>query len=144
MRTATSLRRNRTGPRSPGSVSAEGSAASTFRDLVLGSVAGACETSRMVPDEVVAFGGAVAECLRGQIGVSVVGAYFVGSIALGGYVPGESDVDIVAVCDLAIPDEMKSSIADAIVDTTVSCPARGLEFTLYRREIVASAPVAAD
>lgn len=98
----------------------------------------------MVPDDVAAYGGMVVECLRDQIGDSLVGAYFVGSIALGGYVPGESDIDLVAVCNAAIPDEDKASIADAIVDTTVSCPARGLEFTIYRREVVASAPVAAD
>lgn len=98
----------------------------------------------MVPNDVAAYGDMVVECMRGQIGGSLVGAYFVGSMALGGYVPSESDVDIVAVCANAIPEEMKESIADAIVDTTASCPARGLEFTLYRREVVVSAPMAAD
>lgn len=97
----------------------------------------------MVPDEVVAFGREVVTILREVLGDTLVGAYYVGSIALGGYVVGESDLDMVGVSESAIPDLLKSVIADAIVDTTKSCPARGLEFTLYRRDVAASSPVAA-
>ena len=78
------------------------------------------------------------------LGDGLVGAYYVGSIALGGYVAGESDLDLIAVSHSGIPDEQKSSVADAVVATTPSCPARGLEFTLYRRAVVAAPPVAAD
>lgn len=35
-------------------------------------------------------------------------------------------------------------IADDLVDLTGTCPARGLEFTLYRREVAASRPEGAD
>jgi hypothetical protein len=56
----------------------------------------------------------------------------------------ESDVDIIAVSARAIPDEQKPSIAEAVFGTTMSCPARGLEFTLYRRKVTESSPVAAD
>ena len=99
----------------------------------------------MVPDdEVVAYGREVLGRLRGVLGDALVGVYYVGSIALGGYVPGESDLDIVAVSQYAIPDELKPSIAAAALDTTMPCPARGLEFTLYRREVAMSSPVAAD
>jgi GrpB-like predicted nucleotidyltransferase (UPF0157 family) len=98
----------------------------------------------MVPDEVVAYGREVAASLQEVLGDDLIGAYYVGSIALGGYVAGESDLDVVAVSERAIPDREKPSLADAVFDTKVSCPARGLEFTLYRREVAASSPVAAD
>lgn len=98
----------------------------------------------MVPDEVVAYGREVAASLHEILGDDLVGAYYVGSIALGGYVAGESDLDIVAVSVRAIPDPNKPSLASAVFDTTMSCPARGLEFTLYRSEVVTSSPVAAD
>jgi hypothetical protein len=98
----------------------------------------------VVPDEVAVYGSEVVASLHGVLGDSLVGAYFVGSIALGGYVDGESDLDIAAVSEDAIPDQMKSPLADAVFATTTSCPARGLEFTLYRRDVAASAPVGAD
>jgi hypothetical protein len=68
----------------------------------------------------------------------------VGSVAIGGYVPGESDIDIVALSERLIPDEAKPAAAEAVFDTTKSCPTRGLEFTLYRRDIAKSSPVGAD
>ena len=98
----------------------------------------------MVLDEVVTYGREVAAALQEVLGDALAGVAYVGSIALGGYVAGESDLDIVAVTAQAIPDGMKPSIVDAVFATTTSCPARGLEFTLYRREIAASPPVAAD
>jgi len=98
----------------------------------------------VVADEVVAYGSEVAASLQEVIGDALDGAYYVGSIALGGYVAGESDLDIVAVSARAIPDQEKRSIAEAVFETTMSCPARGLEFTLYRREVAGSSPMDAD
>jgi hypothetical protein len=98
----------------------------------------------MVPDEVLAYGDEVAASLQGVLGEGLRGVYYVGSIALGGYVPGESDIDIVAVSERAISDQTKAAIAGAVFDTTRSCPTRGLEFTLYRRDVAAASPVAAD
>src|SRR5687767_7267648 len=105
----------------------------------------AAETSpQKVPEEVFAYGRAVAASLEETLGGGRHGVYFVGSIALGGYVPGQSDLDIVAVSVHLIPNERKGSLAEAVLETTKSCPARGLEFTLYRREIAQSPPIAAD
>jgi len=98
----------------------------------------------MVPGEVPAFGREVVPSLQAILGDGLRGACFVGSVALGGYVPDQSDIDIVAVSEHAIPDEMKPSLAEAVYDTTKHCPARGLEFTLYRRAVAESAPVGAD
>jgi hypothetical protein len=94
--------------------------------------------------EVAAFGEAVVDVLAGTVDDDLVGAWFVGSVALGGYVPGESDVDIVAVSDVGLTRQQKERVASAIVEVTMACPARGLEFTLYRREIADSLPRGAD
>jgi len=98
----------------------------------------------MVPGEVLAYGREVAASLEAVLGDGLRGAYFVGSAALGGYVPGKSDIDIVAVSRHAIADEMKPSLADAVFQTTRSCPARGLEFTLYQSAVASSSPLGAD
>lgn len=83
------------------------------------------ENPRMVPDAVVAYGRKVHASLHEVLGDGLDGAYYVGSIALGGYVAGESDIDIIAVSERAIPDKHKPSLARAVFDTTMSCPARG-------------------
>lgn len=102
------------------------------------------QNPRVAPDEVLAYGREVVASLQEVLGDGLRGAYFVGSIALGGYVPGESDIDIVAVSEHAIPDQLKPSLAEAVFATTRSCPARGLEFTLYWRAVAESPPAAAD
>lgn len=94
--------------------------------------------------DVAVFGNQVNTVLARIVGNDLVGAYFVGSVALGGYVPGESDVDIAAVSRSALSEEQKRSVAAAIVEVSASCPARGLEFTLYRREVAGSLPEGAD
>ena len=98
----------------------------------------------MVPDDVAAFGDHVAGILRASLAKEFVGAYFVGSIALGGYVPGESDLDIVAVCQRAVPVEKRKAIAPDLLRATNLCPARGLEFTLYCLEFASTLPDGAD
>ena len=95
-------------------------------------------------DDVTAFGLRVVDALRSRLGDDLVGAWFVGSVALGGYVHGESDVDIVAVCKGGIADDVRRALTDAVLPVTADCPARGLELTLYRRDIVSAPPVGAD
>lgn len=90
------------------------------------------------------FGDDVVAALGKALGGDFVGAYFVGSIALGGYVPAESDIDIVAVCRRPLADETKTAVAETLLRVTTNCPARGLEFTLYRSDVASSPPVHAD
>jgi hypothetical protein len=99
---------------------------------------------RVRVDEAGVFGGRVAEAVADTVGGDLVGAWFVGSLALGGYVPGESDIDIAAVCEVALSLRQKRQVASAIVEVSEGCPARGLEFTLYRREVAGSLPRGAD
>lgn len=98
----------------------------------------------MASDDVAVFGEKVAQRLAAALDGGLVGAYFVGSAALGGYVAGESDLDIVAVCDAPVPAELRPRIADALLPVTDGCPARGMELTLYRRQVAASPPAGAD
>lgn len=97
-----------------------------------------------LPEDVAAFGREIAAILASTLGDELVGAYFVGSIALGGYVSGESDIDVAAVCRHKLGEQMKQGLADSLLEATINCPARGLEFTLYRAEIASSASKAAD
>jgi Domain of unknown function (DUF4111) len=94
--------------------------------------------------EIAEFGDRVSSVLLGTLRDDLVGVYFVGSVALGGYVPAESDVDIAAVSGSALSEQQKRSVASAIVEVSEACPARGVEFTLYRREVAASLPEGAD
>ena len=96
--------------------------------------------SGVVPDEVADFGRRVASELAAALGEEFVGTYFVGSIALDGYVEKESDLDILAVCRARLSQERRAAIAERIFATTPLCPARGLEFTLYRLDVVGTAP----
>jgi hypothetical protein len=98
-----------------------------------------------VPAPAVAeFGDLVAEALAGTLGTNLVGVYFVGSVALGGYIHGESDIDVAAVSRAALTAARRQSVASAVVEASAACPTRGLEFTLYRSEVAGSRPVGAD
>jgi hypothetical protein len=94
--------------------------------------------------EIARFGHRVAGVLARILGDDLVGVYFVGSVALGGYVPGESDVDIAAVSEAALSEGQKHDVASAIVEVSAVCPARGVELTLYRRDVVGAPPEGAD
>jgi hypothetical protein len=94
--------------------------------------------------EVAVFGEHVADILADILGRDLVGVYFVGSVALGGYIPGESDVDMAAISEFALTETRKHHVASAIVEASVTCPSRGLEFTLYRRKVAGTRPAGAD
>ena len=98
----------------------------------------------MAPADVEVFGDRVIGVLASFLTSDLVGAYFVGSIALGGFVPGESDIDIVAVCEQQLPESTRRALATALLDVAADCPTRGLEFTLYHRAAASSPPVGAD
>ena len=102
------------------------------------------DDGRVLRPEVAVFGDQVTEVLARTLGADLVGVYFVGSVALGGYVPGESDIDIAAVSSAALTDPQRQSVASAVVEASAACPARGLEFTLYRRQIAGARSAGAD
>jgi hypothetical protein len=98
----------------------------------------------MVPADVACFGRELARRLADALDGGLVGAYFVGSIALGGYIADESDVDIVAVSEHQVPAGAQPLIANVVLECSTGCPARGLEFTLYRQGVAGASPRGAD
>lgn len=81
---------------------------------------------------------ALAERLTEVVGevVAVVGAYVHGSAALGGFVPGLSDVDLLFVVDGEIEDPV--ALGREIADAAIPCPGRGVELSVVTHAAAAS------
>ena len=93
----------------------------------------------MEPDELPEACGRVATgLLRDLLGDELVAAYLVGSGALGGVVPGVSDVDLVAVSATAPDDGRRRAVIAGLAELAMTWPLRGLEFVLYTRAAVAT------
>lgn len=71
--------------------------------------------------------------LRSVLGDELVGAYLIGSLALGGYEPGRSDVDAAAVVGRPLSVTEKEAVVGACRHEALPCPARKLELVLYAR-----------
>jgi len=79
------------------------------------------------------YGGEVAARLAGVLGPELVGVYLLGSLALGGYEPGRSDVDVAAFVARPLSAADKNAVAAAVRHEELPCPARKLELVVYRR-----------
>ena len=75
------------------------------------------------------------EAARESLGDNLVAAYAAGSVGLGAYEPGRSDVDVALVCEDAVELPLKQALVARLRHETVPCPARGLELVLYRRAV---------
>ena len=75
---------------------------------------------------------------RHVLGEDLAGAYAAGSLGLGAYQPGRSDVDIALLCAEALVPERKHSLVARLRHEALPCPARGLELVVYRREVAGS------
>jgi hypothetical protein len=76
--------------------------------------------------------------LRQLLGEDLLGAYLIGSGALGGAVAEHSDVDLVAVCAHAPSADHTRQLVTALTEEALSWPLRGLEFVLYPGAAVAT------
>ena len=74
--------------------------------------------------------------LHAVLGSQLVGVYAAGSVALGGYDPQRSDLDVVAVCRRSLADDAKAAVARALRHESLPCPARGLELVIYAESVV--------
>jgi Domain of unknown function (DUF4111) len=90
-----------------------------------------------LPDQVRAYVLHLVERLQAHLGADLLGAYLVGSAALGGFVPGRSDIDAQAVCAEPLTRARKERLVGALAHPTLACPTRGCEFVLYSRAAVA-------
>lgn len=68
----------------------------------------------------------------------LTGVYAGGSVALGAYEHGRSDVDVAAVSDAEVTRAERQEIGDALRHEALPCPARGLELVLYPVETATS------
>ncbi|MQY22709.1 aminoglycoside adenylyltransferase domain-containing protein [Nocardia macrotermitis] len=68
-------------------------------------------------------------------GSRLVSVFAVGSIALGDYRHGRSDVDVNVVVEPSLPDRAVRELADSLTD--LPCPAAGLELVLYDADFAA-------
>jgi hypothetical protein len=92
----------------------------------------------MGPQEQVEACGRDAAALLGRLlGDDLVAVYLGGSGALGGVAAGQSDVDMVAVCDGAPPEEAIKAVVAGLGELAMTWPLRGLELVLYTRDAVA-------
>jgi Domain of unknown function (DUF4111) len=96
------------------------------------------ETVSALPKEVNDFTRSVVRRLGLLQNDRLVGAYVVGSVALGDYVPRRSDIDVVAVVLSALSAGEKQAIVETLSHPHLECPTRGLELVLYERAHVAA------
>jgi predicted nucleotidyltransferase len=76
----------------------------------------------------------VATRLRQVLGGNLVGVYVGGSYALGGYVPGRSDLDVAAVVRESLAREAVDEVVGAVRHEALPCPARKLELVVYTED----------
>ncbi|MGY0008193.1 nucleotidyltransferase domain-containing protein, partial [Micromonospora sp. I033] len=72
---------------------------------------------------------------RAVLGDDLIGAYAAGSVGLGAYQPGRSDVDVALVVAGPVADAAKRALVDRLRHEALPCPARGLELVVYRRDV---------
>ncbi|SCG15002.1 hypothetical protein GA0070610_1230 [Micromonospora echinofusca] len=75
---------------------------------------------------------------RDVLGDDLVGAYAAGSVGLGAYQPGRSDVDVALVCADALDAGRRRELVARLRHEALPCPARGLELVVYRWEVARS------
>jgi predicted nucleotidyltransferase len=68
--------------------------------------------------------------LAAVLGDELVGAYLVGSLALGGYEPGRSDVDVAALVRRRLGVGEKEAVVAACRHEALPCPARKVELVV--------------
>ncbi|MGW0007451.1 nucleotidyltransferase domain-containing protein [Nocardia grenadensis] len=99
---------------------------------------GAAESARSIPDEV---GPYLAELIRrahAVYGDRLRSVFPMGSLALGDYRHGRSDIDITVVVDPGGPERLPHELAEVLAHPGFDCPAAGLELVVYDAEFAAS------
>jgi hypothetical protein len=90
----------------------------------------------VVPSDVHVYLSRVAVRLCAILDGELLGVYAGGSIGLGAYLPGRSDVDIAAVCRGGLELRQKQAIVAELRHESLPCPARGLELVVYPEQTV--------
>ena len=77
----------------------------------------------------------VASALAGLLGPRVAGVYLHGSAVLGGFDARRSDIDMLAVVTGPMTSAQQSSVAGALSEPSLPCPARGLELSIVTLQV---------
>ena len=72
--------------------------------------------------------------LEAQLGDRLLGAWVIGSAALGDFDRLRSDVDVQAASSVRISRPELAQLAASLAHDALPCPVRGLEFVLYARQ----------
>jgi PAS domain S-box-containing protein len=76
----------------------------------------------------------LADRLSARLRDRLVGAWVIGSGALGDFDPQRSDIDVQAVSAVRLPRAELEALAAELSHDALPCPVRGLEFVLYAQE----------
>ncbi|MFE5890145.1 aminoglycoside adenylyltransferase domain-containing protein [Streptomyces sp. NPDC002285] len=90
-----------------------------------------------VPDELRPYLQEVVQRTHALCGSDLVSVIAVGSVALGDYRHGRSDVDVTVVVDGTAPGPVVPELAAALAHPALPCPAAGLELVVYDRNFTA-------
>ncbi|MGW1953284.1 aminoglycoside adenylyltransferase domain-containing protein [Streptomyces sp. NPDC001920] len=74
---------------------------------------------------------------RAVCGAHLVSVIAVGSVALGDYRHGRSDIDVTVVVDGALPGSALPELAAVLAHPALPCPAAGLELVVYGADFAA-------
>ena len=83
----------------------------------------------------------LAQTCHERLGDDLVGVYAGGSLALDGYRPGRSDIDVAVVVRDTLDDATKRALVEPLKHENLPCPARGLELVVYASDVAASGRV---
>ncbi|WP_345575108.1 aminoglycoside adenylyltransferase domain-containing protein [Streptomyces prasinosporus] len=89
------------------------------------------------PREVRAYLDELVRRTRAVCGPHLVGVLAVGSLALGDYRHGRSDVDVAVVVAPSLPRRALPDLAGALAHPALPCPAAGLELVVYPADFAA-------
>jgi predicted nucleotidyltransferase len=82
--------------------------------------------------------------LHRVLGDGLVGVYAGGSYALGGYVPGRSDLDVAAVVREPLGGKAVGEVVATVRHEALPCPARKLELVVYTEDAALNQSAEAD
>ena len=66
---------------------------------------------------------------------SLVGVYLHGSAVMGCYNPAKSDIDLIVVVRDSIPDAVKKTFMDMVVELNGKAPAKGIEMSIVKQSV---------
>ena len=72
---------------------------------------------------------------REILGDNLVGIYLHGSAVMGCFNEKKSDIDLLVVVDMALPNEIKRQYMDMVVELNTYAPKKGIELSIVRKSV---------